>query len=122
MGTSTLEAQLPADARAPLGSAAFYCGSAGCRTAYFTAWGATVGVERLPAAVHPKDPDGPICACFGLTAAEVVADAQAGRKDRVKDLVERAKGPQARCAERRPDGQPCVPHVLRLFRENFPAP
>jgi len=52
----------------------------------------------------------------------VTADAREGRKDRVRDLVERAKGPQARCAERSPDGHPCIPRVLRLYREGFPAP
>jgi hypothetical protein len=122
VGPPTLDAQVPADARAGLGNAAFYCASATCRTAYFTPWGARMDVDRLPALVHPKDPEGTICPCFGRTAAEVVADARDGRKERVKALMELSKGPQARCLERRPDGQPCLPHVLRLFRENFSAP
>jgi hypothetical protein len=121
VGPATLEAQLPPELRATLGGPAFYCGSGDCRIAYFTAWGATADVDRLPSAVYPKDPDGPICPCFGLKAADVVADARDGRKDRVKDLVERSKGPDARCLERCPDGRPCLPRVLRLFRESFEA-
>jgi len=115
----TLEAQLPAEARAPLGTAAFYCVNPSCRTAYFNAWGAAVADDRLARPAWPKDPDGPICPCFGVRVEEVQADAREGKKERVRDLVERSKGPEARCRERCPDGRPCVPRVLRLFRETM---
>jgi len=116
-----LEAHLPPPARATLGGAAFYCSVSACSTAYFDAWGVAVPVDQLTGSAWPKDPEGPICSCFGLKAAEVLADAREGRKDRVKDLVERSKGPEARCAQRSPDGACCVPRVLRLFRETFEA-
>ena len=38
--------------------------------------------DGSPAAgVYPKDPQAPICACFGMTADEVEADARRGRRD-----------------------------------------
>ena len=121
MTLRTLEAQLPSEARTPLGGAAFYCVNPACRTAYFNAWGAKVPADRLASPAYPKDPSRPICPCFGIAAEDVTADARDGRKERVRDLVERSKGPEARCAERCPDGRPCIPRVLRLFRETFEA-
>jgi hypothetical protein len=93
----------------------------GCRTAYFNAWGARVPDDRLASPAYPKDPEKSICPCFGIRAAEIVADARDGRKERVRDLMERSQGPEARCAARCPDGRPCLPRVLRLFRETFEA-
>ena len=119
VGLPTLAAQLPADLRTPLGEAAFYCAGPACPTAYYNAWGAAVPAVRLSSPAYPKDPAGPVCPCFGITAADIVADAKAGRKERVRNLAERAQGPDARCTERCPDGRPCTPRVLRLFRESF---
>ena len=119
MGPPTLEAQLPPDLRAPLGGTAFFCVNPGCPTGYFNAWGAAVPAERLASRAWPKDPEAPICPCFGITADEIASDARDGKKERVRDLVERAKGAEARCRERCPDGRPCIPRVLRHFREAF---
>ena len=116
VGLPTLEARLPAEARALLGAAAFYCEAAACGVAYFNAWGTRV---PAPPTAWPKDPEGLVCPCFGVKAAEVEADARDGRKDRVKALLERARSPEARCVERRPDGLSCIPQVMRLFREGF---
>lgn len=117
----TLEEHLPTADREPLGAAAFYCPDPRCRTAYYNAWAAAVPVERLKGPAWPKDPEAPICPCFGVRAADVLADARDGRKDRVKELVEKSKGPEARCLRACPDGVPCIPRVLRLFRETFEA-
>jgi len=119
VGLPTLEALLPADSRSALGGSAFYCDDSACGTAYFTNLGATVPAARLTATSYPKDPAGPICPCTGLMAADVVADAREGRKDRVKELRERAEGPESRCAVTCPDGRSCVARVFRLFRETF---
>jgi hypothetical protein len=122
VGAPTLEAQLPPDARAPLGGAAWYCENPACPTAYFNAWGVSVPEAQLRSSTYPKNPERPICPCFGVSAADVLVDARQGRKDRVKDLVERSKGPEAKCVERCPDGKSCMTRVLRLFREAFEAP
>lgn len=121
VGSATLDAHVPAELRTALGGAAFYCGAPSCRTGYFNAWGAAVPADRIVAPAWPKDPDGPICPCFGMKSAEVVSDAREGRKERIKDLVERSKGPDARCAASASDGVCCVAKVLRLFRETFDA-
>jgi hypothetical protein len=115
VGAATLDARAPAERRALLGSAAFWCGSADCAVGYFTSWGESVPAGR----VWPKDPAAPICACTGLSASDVVADARAGRKDRMKALKELAEGPTSRCLTECADGKPCVARMFRLFRENF---
>jgi len=122
VGRPTLEAQLSPEELAALKGAAYYCADPACAVGYFGAWGAAVPREKLRSAAYPKFPEGPICPCFGMTAAEVVADARDGRKDRVRALLERARGPEARCAEKSPDGRCCETHVSRLFRESFQAP
>lgn len=121
VGPTTLDAHLPAAARAPLGGSAFYCAAPSCRNAYFNAWGAVASSDQVTGTAWPKDPEAPICPCFGVMSGDVLSDARDGRKDRVKALVERAKGPDARCVQRSPDGACCITRVLRLFRETFEA-
>lgn len=122
VGPTTLNAHLPEDACATLGDKAYYCVNSECSTAYFNAWGVSISRDRMTGPAYPKDPAAPLCPCFGITASDVVTDAREGRKDRVKELVEKSKGPEGKCRERCPDGQPCVPRILQLFRENFPQP
>jgi hypothetical protein len=80
-----------------------------------------MSLERIIGPAYPKDPEGPICPCFGVTAAEITADARAGLKERVRDLRQRSESPEARCRVRCPDGECCIPRVFRLFREIFEA-
>ena len=121
VGAATLDAQVPAAARATFRGAAFYWSAPSCRIGYFDAWGATIPVDQLTGPAWPKDPERPICPCFGVKAADVLADAREGRKERIKELSERSKGPDAHCVQRAPDGVCCMPRVLRLFREAFDA-
>jgi hypothetical protein len=121
VGLVTLKGHLEPEDCSSLGAKAFYCVNSGCHTAYFNAWGVSVPFERMTRTAYPKDPDAPICPCFGMTVAEVVEDARAGNRDRIRDLATRAQGPQAHCAENCPDGTTCLPRVLRLFRETFEA-
>jgi hypothetical protein len=122
VGPATLDAQLsPADRKA-LGDRAYYCANPGCSTAYFSAWDAVIPQNRLKSRAWPKDPQAPICPCFGLSAADVIADARAGRKNRVLEIREEADAPDARCPGLAPDGRSCMTSVMRLFRENFQAP
>lgn len=119
VGPKTLDALLAPEDRAALGGTAFWCDGAACGIAYFNAWGATVPTARVKSSVHPKDPAGPICPCTGLRPEDVIADAREGRKDRVRELKERAEGPESLCSVRCPDGRTCVARVFRLFRETF---
>ena len=122
VGIPTLDAQLSPEDRKAIGDRAYYCPSPACPTAYFSAWEATIPLARLKTRSWPKDPNAPLCPCFGLLAEDIVADARSGRKTRVQEIREEADAPDARCPKLCPDGRPCVPHVMRLFRENFSPP
>jgi bacterioferritin-associated ferredoxin len=65
--------------------------------------------------VYPKDPQAPICACFGLTAEEVEADVAEGGVTRVRALIEKAKSPAAHCGTAAASGQSCIGEVQRYF-------
>jgi hypothetical protein len=121
VGLATLKGHLEAEDCSSLGDKAFYCVNSGCHVAYFTPWGVSVPFERMTRTSYPKDPEGPICPCFGMTVADVVEDARKGNRDRIRDLATRSQGPHSRCVENCPDGTTCLPRVLRLFRETFEA-
>jgi hypothetical protein len=119
VGSVTLDALLNPAARSRLPGAAYYCPNPACPTAYYSAWAATVPVVELAAVPYPKNPGGLICPCFGVSASEVVRDAQDGRKAGVKELLEKARGSGARCAVSCADGQSCISRVMLIFREHF---
>jgi hypothetical protein len=121
VGLVTLKAHLPPEDSSSLGEKAFYCVNSGCHTAYFNGWGISVPFDRMMGTSYPKDPEGPICPCFGWMVSDIVEDARAGSKDRIREVATKAQGPQSRCIETCPDGATCVPRVLRLFRETFEA-
>lgn len=121
VGATTIEVHVAAADRAALGDRAYYCSNPSCRLAYFNGWGTSILADQILSPAWPKDPKAPICPCFGVRADDIEADARAGRKERVKHLLEQSKGPDARCAQRAPDGQCCMPKVYRLFKETFEA-
>ena len=65
--------------------------------------------------VYPKDLESPICGCFGFTREEIEQDVQEGVATRCRELLAKAKSPQARCAVMAADGRSCVPEVQRYF-------
>jgi len=119
VGPPTIEAHVPLELRAALGDRAYYCVNPDCRIAYFNGWGTAVPAERITGSAYPKDPEGSLCPCFGISASQILSEAREGKKDAIRSLKARAEGPLARCAERSPDGRPCLPRALRLFREAF---
>ena len=121
VGRPTLEAHLPPEKCPTWAESAFYCVNSGCPIAYFSDWGSSVPSDLLTRTAYPKDPAGPICPCFDITVDDVMKDAREGRKERVRELMERSQGPEARCTERSPEGLCCMPRVLRVFREAFQA-
>ena len=64
---------------------------------------------RSSQAVYPKDPAAPLCACFGLTRAEIEQDVREGVVTRTKAALGKANSPQARCSERAANGRPARP-------------
>ena len=88
-----LDHHLQAASRTKLGEDAWYCPSAQCDVAYFQPDGAIVEVAELTVEVYPYDLDAPICACFGLTYDDVVADVAEGTPTRLRELLAKSKSP-----------------------------
>ena len=100
-----------------LADAAYFCSFARCDVVYFDMFERTVETTGVRHAVYPKDPQAPLCACFGLTADDVEADVREGVVTRVRAVVEKAKGPEARCATCAPSGRSCVGDVQRYYMQ-----
>ena len=117
VGSRTLATYLTEQQRGGLAEPAVFCPSPHCPVAYFD------GFERLVLAVdlrrpaYPKDPNAPICACFGLTQADIEQDIQEGVATRTKGALERAKSPESRCAEMAANGRPCVAYVQKYYMQ-----
>jgi len=112
---ATIEANVPEAARVEFHGEAFYCANPTCRVAYFDGYGTRIERDSLLRCAWPKDADSPVCSCFLVTAADIEGWADAGEKVRVRELLERSKGPEARCATRAPDGRRCEENVRRVF-------
>ncbi|HUE12996.1 MAG TPA: hypothetical protein VMR25_02425 [Planctomycetaceae bacterium] len=115
VGSVTLDAFIRTQDRQQLGETACFCPSDTCPVAYFDAFERLVTFDQLVKPVYPKDPDAPICGCFGLTRAEIEADVHEGVATRTRALIERSKSPEARCPQMAANGQSCVPAVQRYF-------
>jgi len=119
----TIKAQLRegaagAPGAASLGSSAFFCANPLCEVAYFDGFGQIAPVIQLRQPVYPKDPDAPICACFGLKAEDVAADARAGNPAGVRMLIEKCKT-QTTCETRAANGKCCVDEVQKVYLKNW---
>ena len=67
--------------------------------AYFDGFERIVLAADLSQPVYPKDPSAPLCACFGLTRAEIEQDVREGVVTRTRAILEKARSADARCAE-----------------------
>jgi hypothetical protein len=117
VGEKTLATYLTQEQRGRLSEPANFCPSPQCPVAYFDSFERMVLAVDLQRPAYPKDPTAPICACFGLTRADIEQDVEEGVVTRTKAAVERAKSPQARCAEMAASGQPCVAHVQKYYMQ-----
>lgn len=111
----TLRAHLGAGHATGLSDTAYFCANPRCEVGYYDAQGQTVGREHVRKPCYPKDPLGPICSCFGLTADVVEADAKAGRPEGVRALIAKSKTDAADCAVKAANGACCVPEVQKLY-------
>jgi hypothetical protein len=101
--------------RAKLRDDAWFCNFPRCEVAYFNQFDAVVTIEELNAPVYPKDPDAPICACFGFTYDEVMADVRDGTPERIRGLLAKSKSPEANCRTLAADGRCCMTAVQALY-------
>jgi hypothetical protein len=92
-----------------------FCPSPHCDVVYFDMFERTISVTAMRAPVYPKDPEAPICACFGLTADDIDRDLSEGVATRTKACLLRARTAEARCGELSPTGHSCVAEVQRYF-------
>ncbi len=117
VGTKTLAAHLSAQQRGRLADTANFCPSPPCPVAYFDGFERMILAADLQRPVYPKDPAAPICACFGLTRADIDEDVREGVVTRTKAALEKAASPAARCWETAANGHSCVAYVQKYYMQ-----
>ena len=117
VGTETMDAHIKPEHRHEISTTGYFCPSATCDVAYFDVFRRRINTDALNGPVYPKDPQAPICPCFGLTLEDIKKDVAEGTVTRVKDVVLRARTPEARCAFTAADGQCCVQAVQLHFHK-----
>jgi len=111
----TWEHHVADPANAGLAESAFFCPFPKCDVVYFDMFDRRVKTGSLVHDVYPKDPQAPICSCFGLTTADIETDVREGVVTRTRAIVEKAKSAEAHCLTASPSGQSCVGEVQRLY-------
>jgi hypothetical protein len=117
VGSVILDSFVRPECRDQLGAEASFCPTATCLVAYFDAFDRQVEVAQLAKGVYPKDPDAPICGCFGFTCAEIEDDLREGVATRTRAQLERARSSSAHCSKAAANGTSCVPNVQSYFMQ-----
>ena len=115
VGAAAMDTHIQAGSRAKLAETAWFCAYPPCEAAYFNLFETVVTVDELRGPVYPKDQASPLCACFGVTVAEVEADARDATPTRLKELHAKSTSPEARCSELAANGQCCLPEARKLY-------
>ena len=117
VGWETIRSYLPEGRTPPVADPANFCPSPQCDVVYFDVFERVLLTGDLTKPVYPKDPDAPICACFGLTRHDIEQDVSEGVVTRVKAIIEKAKSPEACCSQKAANGQPCVAYVQKYYMQ-----
>jgi hypothetical protein len=112
---NTLDTHIRPESRGKLAHDAWHCRFPRCEVAYFNECDVVVTVDELAAPIYPKDASASICACFGLTYDDVIADIDEGAPTRIRAIYARSKAGEARCAALAADGQSCLAVVQELY-------
>jgi len=115
----TLVAQLAPEDAASFNRNVWFCANPECPVAYFDAWGTVAQCDALAVVPWPKDPNGPVCGCRGVTAERIREAALAGDREFVRDILKQATAEDALCAERSATGRSCAKDLRRLFLRDF---
>ena len=115
MTGETLASYLSDEQRRAISDPANFCPSPKCAVAYFDAFERTVLASELSRPAYPKDPEAPLCACFGLTREDVECDVREGVVTRVKAILQRAKSPEAQCPRMAANGRCCESYVQAYY-------
>lgn len=117
VGRETIASYLPAGKAPMVSDPANFCPSPQCDVAYFDAFERVIVAAELSRPVYPKDPDAPICACFGLTRQDIEQDVSEGVVTCVKAIIEKANSPDARCHQLAANGQSCIAYVQKYYMQ-----
>lgn len=117
VGSETLEMHLSVEQRSRVSPRANFCPSPSCEVAYFDGFERVILVSDLSRAVYPKDPNAPICACFGLTREEIEQDVAEGVVTRTRAILEKAKSAEARCVRHAANGRSCMAYVQKYYMQ-----
>ncbi|HEY5312868.1 MAG TPA: hypothetical protein VIK18_10125 [Pirellulales bacterium] len=115
VGEATLAAQLPPEAQAAIAKAAFFCPFPTCEVGYFDSFERVVPASKLVRPAYPKEPEAPLCACFGFTRDDIEDDLNEGGVRRVRELLAKAGRGDAPCLVKAASGQSCMSEVQRYF-------
>jgi len=120
---TALRAQLSPEDAARFPEGAYYCATPTCPVAFFDRYGAQVETTALRDVPFPKDPEGLVCACLSIRSEQIIDDARAGRRERMRSIVDAIRSDSGRCANTAVNGRPCEVEARRLFLQHFePAP
>jgi CopZ-like zinc binding protein len=111
----TVQHHVPAEKQSGLSASSYFCPTPTCPVAYFDAFESQVLAADLIRPVYPKDPQAPLCPCFGLTTEGVQCDVDEGTPRRIRELLAKSKSADARCSEMSPTGRSCLPLVQKLY-------
>jgi hypothetical protein len=115
VGRETVQSYLPSGKSPLVADPSYFCPSPQCDVVYFDAFERVIATGDLNKPVYPKDPDAPMCACFGLTRRDIEQDVSEGVVTRVKAILEKAEAPDARCVHMAANGQPCTAYVQKCY-------
>ena len=115
VGEVTLAAQLPSPELEAIAKPAFFCPFPACEVAYFDEFERTVPASALLRPAYPKDPEAPLCGCFGFSRDDVEQDLAEGGVSRTRALLARSRTAEAQCSRLAANGQCCLPEVQRYF-------
>lgn len=110
-----LDTHIRPESRAKMLDAAWHCGFHRCGVAYFNQFGAVVMMDELKAPTYPYDANAPICACFGLTYDDVVADVDDETPKRIREVLAKSKAGDSQCHTLAADGRSCMGAVQELY-------
>jgi hypothetical protein len=110
-----LDTYVRPESRGRMHDSAWFCGFPRCDVAYFNLFDAVVMTDELKRSVYPKDPNAPICACFGFRYDDVERDADAPTPTRIRELFAKSKTAEANCHTLAADGRPCITAIQELY-------
>jgi hypothetical protein len=113
--SGALDTHIRPESRAKMVDSAWFCGFHRCDVAYFNLFGGIVVMDELKAPVYPYDINAPICACFGLTYDDVIADVDAPTPVRIREVVARTRAGEAQCHNLAADGRSCIGALQELY-------